>query len=94
MWSDKFKKGLREAGEKVGRLTKRGKLEMDRLEAESELRRRHQELGKHVALRLIEREETEILSSDPIVKQLLESVERAAAKLASIADETDSLKSE
>ncbi len=94
MWGDKLKKGLRDAGEKVGRLTKRGKLEMERMEAESELRRRHQDLGKHLALRMLEKGETEVLRGDPHVRQLLDSVARAQKALESIQDETALLKDE
>ncbi|MEM7262960.1 MAG: hypothetical protein AAF488_13290 [Planctomycetota bacterium] len=91
-FGDKLKKALGDAGDKVGRLTKRGKLEVERLEVEGDLRRRHQELGKFVAQQFIEKGNTELLREDPHVRPLIDSVERTEKRLQAILDEAEQVK--
>ncbi len=86
---DRMKEKLNEAGSAAQKLTRMGQLKLDLVNAESDLKARHRDLGIACAQRLIDREEDVLEKSESAIASLLDRVVHARNKVATLKAELD-----
>ncbi|MEM7166548.1 MAG: hypothetical protein AAF581_13865 [Planctomycetota bacterium] len=79
--NDKLKGFMRAAGQEAKKLTQVGQLKMELMSAETQLADAHKALGKFVAKKLIEKNETSIEANDPGIAERTEAVQKTLTKI-------------